>query len=247
VASQEVSIKIDCLLLLYYTINALYFRDAVICLLDDLTIILFLVESTGILTELDRVKLSGRGTGKQGAIAWAGNSLAIITGDLSVRIWDIERSDNYLLKMNLPSSNLAGVSSSLSSMGNATSSSNNNNNSTGNFFSPESSNESNGNLTRKVSKYAQLSSNEIFTCLAYSTSNQTLCAATNLGNLYTWKRNVSCFVSAPEDAWQLGNISSLSRQGAVKSCAWGFNELAKPCILVNCLSSVFMLTCSSKA
>ncbi|KAH8393888.1 hypothetical protein KR215_005842 [Drosophila sulfurigaster] len=217
-------------------------KDAVICLLDDLTITLYLVESTGILTELDRVKLSGRGSGKHGAIAWAGNSLAIITGDLSVRIWDIERSDNYLLKMDLPSSSLLGLSSSVSSLGNATSSSNNIN-STGNFFSPESSGDSNGNniLPKKMSKYAQLASNEIFTCLAYSTSNQTLCAATNLGNLYTWKRTVSCFVSAPEDAWQLGNISTLSRQGAVKSCTWGFNELAKPCILVNCLSSVFML------
>ncbi|XP_002003645.2 intraflagellar transport protein 140 homolog [Drosophila mojavensis] len=216
-------------------------KDAVICLLDDLTIMLYLVESTGILTELDRVKLSGRGTGKHGAIAWAGNSLAIITGDLSVRIWDIERSDNYLLKMDMPSSSVQSVGSSLPSLGNgltATSSSNNNA-----FFSHENSVESNSNnnLPRKMSKYAQLNSNEIFTCLAYSNTNQTLCAATNLGNLYTWKRTVSCFVSAPEDAWQLGSISSLSRQGAIKSCIWGYNELAKPCILVNCLSSVFML------
>ncbi|KAH8409514.1 hypothetical protein KR222_007700 [Zaprionus bogoriensis] len=210
-------------------------KDAVICLLEDLTITLYLVESTGILTELERVKLSGRGSsGKLGAIAWAGNSLAIITGDLTVRIWDIERSDNYLLKMDLPSSGQlgAGVTSSLSSLGNGSSS-----------FSPESSNDSN-NLPRKVSKYAQLAGSgaaEIFTCLAYSSSNQTLCAATNQGNLYTWKRTVSCFVGAPEDAWQLGNISSLSRQGAIKSCIWGFNELTKPCILVNCMSSVFML------
>lgn len=193
------------------------------------------MESTGILTELERVKLSGRGgSGKLGAIAWAGNSLAIITGDLTVRIWDIERSDNYLLKMDLPSAGQmgAGVTSSMSSLGNGSSS-----------FSPESSGDSN-NQTRKISKYAQLSgsaSNEIFTCLAYSTSNQTLCAATNQGNLYTWKRTVSCFVGAPEDAWQLGNIATLSRQGAIKSCIWGFNELTKPCILVNCLSSVFML------
>ncbi|EDW03430.1 intraflagellar transport protein 140 homolog [Drosophila grimshawi] len=217
-------------------------KDAVICLMDDLTITLYLVESTGILTELDRVKLSGRGTNKNGAIAWAGNSLAIITGDLTVRIWDIERSDNYLLKMNLPSYSLARMSSSMSSSQSnlvmtATSSSNNNA-----FFSQDSSGESNvNNLPRKISKYSKLSTGESFTCLAYSTSNQTLCAATNLGNLYTWKRSVSCFVSAPEDAWQLGNISTLSRQGAVKSCTWGYNELTKPCILVNCLSSVFML------
>ncbi|XP_030565569.1 intraflagellar transport protein 140 homolog isoform X1 [Drosophila novamexicana] len=207
-------------------------KDAVICLLDDLTITLYLVESTGILTELERVKLSGRGTNQHGAIAWAGNSLAIITGDLTVRIWDIERSDNYLLKMDLPSSSLT-ASSSL-----------NNNSNSNDFFSHETSVESksnNNNLPRKMSRHLQLNSNEMFTCLAYSNSNQTLCAATNLGNLYTWKRTVSCFVSAPEDAWQLGNISTLARQGAIKSCSWGYNELAKPCILVNCLSSVFML------
>lgn len=130
----------------------------------------------------------------------------------------------------------AGVTSSTSSLGGNGGSSS---------FSVESSGGDSNNLTRKVSKYAQLSGSaaatEIFTCLAYSTSNQTLCAATNQGNLYTWKRTVSCFVGAPEDAWQLGNIATLSRQGAIKSCIWGFNELTKPCILVNCLSSVFML------
>ncbi|XP_030384608.1 intraflagellar transport protein 140 homolog [Scaptodrosophila lebanonensis] len=212
-------------------------KEAVICLMEDLTVTLFLVESTGILTELDRVKLSGRGMGKLGGISWAGNSLAIITGDLSVRIWDIERSDNYLLKMELPSSYATGsTGASLSSMGHATSSVSNN------FFSQEST-ESNGSLTnglqRKSAKYAQLASNEIFTCLAYSTEYQTLCAGTSLGNLYTWKRAVSCFVGSPEDAWQLSNISTV--RGAVKSCEWGFNELAKPCILVNCISNVYML------
>lgn len=48
-----------------------------------MTIALYLVESTGILTELDRVKLSGNISGKGGAISWAGNSLAIITGELN--------------------------------------------------------------------------------------------------------------------------------------------------------------------
>lgn len=40
----------------------------------------FMVESTGTLSELDRVKLSGRVPGHNGFIAWAGNSLAILTG-----------------------------------------------------------------------------------------------------------------------------------------------------------------------
>lgn len=40
----------------------------------------FMVESTGALTELDKVKLSGRVQGHNGSISWAGNALAIITG-----------------------------------------------------------------------------------------------------------------------------------------------------------------------
>lgn len=48
--------------------------------MDDMTVAHFLVESSGMLTELDRVKLSGRISGQSGAISWAANSLAIITG-----------------------------------------------------------------------------------------------------------------------------------------------------------------------
>ncbi|XP_016956746.1 intraflagellar transport protein 140 homolog [Drosophila biarmipes] len=203
-------------------------KDAVICLMEDLTVTLFLVESTGILTELDRVKMSGRGGGRQGGITWSGNSLAIITGDLFVRIWDIERSDNYLLKMDLPSGNQLGAS--LTSLSNGTMSSSNQ------FFSHDSSESS--SVPRKTPKYGQMNG-EIFTCLAYSSTGQTLCAGTSQGNLFTWKRSGSRLVSAPEDAWQLTNISSV--RGAIRSCEWGFNELAKPCMLVNCLSNVFML------
>ncbi|KAH8241845.1 hypothetical protein KR026_007077 [Drosophila bipectinata] len=203
-------------------------KDAVICLMEDLTVTLFLVESTGILTELDRVKMSGRGGGRQGGIAWSGNSLAIITGDLFVRIWDIERSDNYLLKMDLPSGTQIG--SSQTSLSNGTISSSNQ------FFSQDSTESS--SVTRKTPKYGNMSG-EIFTCLAYSSSNQTLCAGTSQGNLYTWKRSGSRMVNAPEDAWQLTNVSTV--RGAIRSCEWGFNELAKPCMLVNCLSNVFML------
>lgn len=49
-------------------------------LLQDMTVSHFLVESTGELTELDKVKLSGRVPGQNGAISWASNSAAIITG-----------------------------------------------------------------------------------------------------------------------------------------------------------------------
>lgn len=51
--------------------------------MEDLTVGHFMVESTGILTELDKVKLSGRVPGHNGAISWAGNSLAIITGTIN--------------------------------------------------------------------------------------------------------------------------------------------------------------------
>ncbi|XP_067639118.1 intraflagellar transport protein 140 homolog isoform X2 [Eurosta solidaginis] len=207
-------------------------KDAVICLMEDMTIALYLVESTGILTELDRVKLSGHLSGKGGAISWSGNSLAIITGDLSVRIWDIEKSDNYLLKMDLPSTaaSVLASSSSLDANGSST-----------NFFSNDSSDKllasSFSNRKLQQQKFMQ-PTNEHFTCLAHSVVNQTLCAGTNQGNLYTWKRRAGHF-DMPEDAWQLTNISTV--RGAVKQCIWGFNELAKPCMLINCISNVYVL------
>ncbi|XP_054730217.1 intraflagellar transport protein 140 homolog [Anastrepha obliqua] len=203
-------------------------KDAVICLMKDMTIALYLVESTGILTELDRVKLSGNLSGKEGAISWAGNSLAIITGDLSVRIWDIEKSDNYLLKMDLPSTAVSVLASSSSLEINSSSTS---------FYNNDSSDKSSTLNSRKLQKLMQ-PTNEFFTCLAYSTGNQTLCAGTNQGNLYTWKRRAGQH-DMPEDSWQLTNISTV--RGAVKQCIWGFNELAKPCILINCISNVYVL------
>ncbi|XP_037936551.1 intraflagellar transport protein 140 homolog [Teleopsis dalmanni] len=203
-------------------------KDAVICLMDDMTVTLYLVESTGILTELDRVKMSSRVAGKYGAISWAGNSLAIITGDFTVRIWDIEKSDNYLLKMDLP------TSSSSTDLNSSTKS---------DLFSPdmESSSSHLGAIfsnNRKHPKTPQ-TSNEAFTCIAYSSGSQTICAGTNHGNVYTWRRSVNYFTNNPEDSWQLTNISTV--RGAVKECFWGFNELAKPCMLINCVSNVFVL------
>lgn len=52
--------------------------------MEDLTVGHFMVESTGVLTELDKVKLSGRIPGHNGAISWAGNSLAILTGKIGI-------------------------------------------------------------------------------------------------------------------------------------------------------------------
>lgn len=48
--------------------------------MEDMTVGHYLVEPSGALTELDKVKLSGRVPGQSGAISWAGDSLAIITG-----------------------------------------------------------------------------------------------------------------------------------------------------------------------
>lgn len=82
-------------------------------------------------------------------------------------------------------------------------------------------------------------SNEYFTSIAYIADNKALCAGTNLGNLYNWKQTSGYISSAPEDLWKLTNISAV--RGAVKQCLWGLNELAKPCILVNCVSNVYVL------
>lgn len=154
----------------------------------------------------------------------------IISGDLSVRIWDIEKSDNYLLKMDLPSMK--------SSMEHQTTASQ--------FFSHDSNDNSslsnhltsNGGTILRPMKISQ-NSNEYFTCITYVSDNQALCAGTNLGNLYTWKRTSGFVTNIPEDLWKLTNISSV--RGAIKQCLWGFNELSKPCILVNCVSNVYVL------
>lgn len=74
-------------------------REAIVTMMEDMTISHYLVENSGNLTELDRVKLSSRISGYDGNISWAGNALAIITGDLTVRILDIDTSENYLLPM----------------------------------------------------------------------------------------------------------------------------------------------------
>lgn len=59
-----------------------FLREAIVTLMDDMTVGHFMVESTGALTELDKVKLSGRVPGHNGVISWAGQALAILTGIL---------------------------------------------------------------------------------------------------------------------------------------------------------------------
>lgn len=92
---------------------------------------------------------------------------------------------------------------------------------------------------------------EVFTSLAYCTENQTLCAGTNQGNLYIWKRNIQGILQsgienpAPngfdsmENFWHLVNVANV--RGAIKYCCWGVCDVATPCVLVNCISNVYIL------
>jgi intraflagellar transport protein 140 len=172
-------------------------REAIVTLMEDMTVGHFLVESSGSLTELDRVKLSSRISGYDGAISWAGNSLAIITGDLSVRIWDIDTSDNFLM----PTDHAAIK-----------------------------------NLHTKHSGKA--SNTEIFSSIAYCAQNQTLCAGTNQGSIYVWKK--TNYKSEAENGWQLTDVTNV--RGAIKLCIWGIvSDTLNPCIVVNCVSNVYIL------
>ncbi|ERL85430.1 hypothetical protein D910_02850 [Dendroctonus ponderosae] len=76
-------------------------KDALVIMMEGLTVGHFSVDRQGHLTEIAKVKLSGRvqtRTVSSQGLTWAGNSsLAILTGDLTVRIWDLETNDNYVL------------------------------------------------------------------------------------------------------------------------------------------------------
>lgn len=91
---------------------------------------------------------------------------------------------------------------------------------------------------------------EVFTCLAYCTDNQTLCAGTNQGNLYIWKRNIQGILNGLENGvtngydsmenfWHLVNVANV--RGAIKYCCWGVCDVSTPCVLVNCISNVYIL------
>lgn len=174
----------------------------------------FMVESTGTLSELDRVQLSGRVPGHNGVIAWAGNSLAILTGDFSVRIWDIDTSDNYLLPTELK------LTSQLKPI-------------------PKIKHPSMMQSDDDISGSVKNRRMEVFTCIAYSLENQTLCAGTNHGNLYAWKYT-GRITEQSENGWQLNNKCSNVR-GAIKDCSWGVCENSRPCILLNCVANVYIL------
>lgn len=197
-------------------------REVIVMLFEDMTVGYYMVESSGGLTELERVKVSGRIPGQSGAITFAGNALVIITGDFTVRIWDVDTSDNFLLPMNQPGKTLAKNKSSLQLT--------------------DSNDEIGSSLPDEERNSAKTT--EVFTCIAYSSASQTLCAGTNQGRVYTWRKMSSLNVvadtaGAGSGNWQLNNVSKV--RGAIKHCFWGFGASSKPCILINCIASVYIL------
>ncbi|XP_014614871.1 PREDICTED: intraflagellar transport protein 140 homolog [Polistes canadensis] len=82
--------------LLYHQI-----RDSIIIMTEGLNIGYFQADPiTGQLTEITKVKLSGRSDVPRSgpAICWAGsNTLAVLTGELGVRCWDLHTGDTYVL------------------------------------------------------------------------------------------------------------------------------------------------------
>ncbi|XP_063235193.1 intraflagellar transport protein 140 homolog [Bacillus rossius redtenbacheri] len=71
-------------------------KDCLVVMTEGLNVGQFSVDAKGQLTEVMKVKLSGRS--QDATMAWAGvGVLAVITGDLSVRCWDLESGENYLL------------------------------------------------------------------------------------------------------------------------------------------------------
>nr|XP_049461792.1 intraflagellar transport protein 140 homolog [Anopheles coluzzii] len=180
-------------------------QDSIVILMEDITIGHYEVDTNGQIAELDRVKLSGKVSGSKSAITWvAGCALAILTGDLSVRIWDIETNDNYVLSMELTA--------------------------TGADRPPV-----NGAAGAAAAQ-------EVFTCVAYCADTQTLSAGTSQGNLYTWCRAAGSYgrsYAGTENQWQLTNVTPV--RGTIKSLVWGTTEANRACMMVNCLSSVFIL------
>lgn len=171
-------------------------REAVVTLMEDMTIAHYLVETSGNLTELDRVKLSSKISGYDGAICWAENSIAILSDP--VRIWDIDTGENFLLP-----TDHASVK---------------------NFH------------TKHFAKIS--SANETFTSITYCFQNQKLCASTNQGAIYIWKK--IHFNADSESGWQLVDISHIIK-GSIKKCIWGIDSETKPCIVANCISNVYIL------
>lgn len=83
--------------------------------------------------------------------------------------------------------------------------------------------------------------NEMFMCISYCKLNQTLCAGTNLGQIYFWikKQTKTDYIDNPEETWTLTNINNVN--GTIKQLMWGSINLRLPLIAVNCITKVYIL------
>lgn len=78
-------------------------------------------------------------------------------------------------------------------------------------------------------------------CISYCKVNQTLCAGTNLGQIYFWikKQTKTDYIDNPEETWTLSNINNIN--GTIKQLMWGSVNLRLPLIAVNCITKVYVL------
>merc|ERR1719264_1361838 len=70
--------------------------DSLIVVTESLVVGQFRVEPDGSLVETSKVKMSSRSA--DCSITWAGRGLlAITTGELAVRLWNLDSGDNFVL------------------------------------------------------------------------------------------------------------------------------------------------------
>lgn len=154
-----------------------------------------------------------------------------------MRIWDIDSSDNFVLPMSR--TNATNVTNSIEHTPTPLPM-------TANWTGMTRTNDDKEESTT----FGTAKRMEVFACIAFCTANQTLCAGTNQGRLFTWKKITSSEMTNgqvqpnytfeyAENAWQLYNISSI--RGAVKHCVWGVCDVNKPCVLLNCISNAYIL------
>lgn len=245
-------------------------REVVVTLDEDMMVGYYMVESQGTLTELERVKLSGKVPGKNGTISWAGSALAVITGtdkiaqgapvplfrltsplrlwlsgDFSVRIYDLDTSDSFLLPMKQP-----GAAEDEAKKDKVEDDAKSQTAHRSSFDSGDDVIETDSTKLTVTTTATTPTTLEVFSCLAYCSENQTLCAGTSQGNLYMWKRNSSALAAKQQESgfdsaesyWQLCNVSNV--RGTIKHCSWGVCDVSTPCVLLNCVWNVYILKVS---
>lgn len=172
-------------------------------------------------------------------------------GDFSVRIFDLDTSDSFLLPMKR--SNDEAENEEQKPIDNDTKPTTLHRNS---IESDDDLLETDSAKLTITTTAASSNSLEVFSCLAYCSDNQTLCAGTNQGRLYMWKRNNTPTIPTKEtkeknayeygeNYWQLCNISNV--RGTIKHCSWGICDISSPCVLLNCVWNVYILKVGKEA